>query len=229
MTTSGTTSYNPSLGETVLYAYNLIGIRQSALVQEHFEAARMAANMLQSRISAQGVNLWEVDLQTIPLVQGQATYSVPSNTIVMLDTYIVTTSGGVTTNRVIMPISRTEYASYPNPQQQGFPTCFWNDRLINGTVSLWPVPDGTQTSLNYYRMKQIQDASLSNATQMDVPFYFLETIAYGIAYRLALIWAPDKAQILKGLYDEAYLIAAEQNVETSNIYLSPQLSSYFQP
>ena len=148
MTVSGTYNYNPSLGELTLYAFNLCGIRNTALLQEHMESARMAANLLLGRWSSEGVNLWMVNLQTIPLVKGQSTYSVPGNNIVMLDTYIETDDGiGPPIDRLILPISRTEYASYPNKEQQGFPTTYWQDRLINSTVTIWPVPDGTQTSL----------------------------------------------------------------------------------
>ena len=57
MSTSGTYSFNPSLGELTLYAYNLIGVRNTAVLQEHMEAARMASNMMLSRWSNQGVNL----------------------------------------------------------------------------------------------------------------------------------------------------------------------------
>ncbi len=227
MTTSGTYSFNPSIGELTLYAFNLCGIRNTALLQEHMESARMAANMLLGRWSSMGVNLWTVDLQTVPLVAGQSTYSVPSNTIVMLDSYITTTSGSTSTNRLIMPISRTEYASYPNIAQPGFPTVFWFDRLLSPTVTLWPVPDGTQTSLSYYRVRQIQDAEFSNAQQAEVPYYFLEAFAFGLAERLALIWAPDKVALLKPLADEAYGIAASQNIETAQQYIQPMISGYF--
>ena len=145
MTTSGTYAFNPSLGELTLYAYNLIGVRNTAVLQEHMTAARMASNLLLANWANRGVNLWAVDLITVPLVQGQATYSVDSNTVVMLDAYIETVTDGVATDRIILPVSRTEYASYPNKQQQGFPTVFWFDRLISPEVTLWPVPDGTQT------------------------------------------------------------------------------------
>lgn len=132
MTTSGTYQFNPALGEIVLYAYQNIGIRPTAVLQEHMESARMATNMMLSRWSNQGVNLWAVDLITTPLVAGQATYDVDPSTVMILDAY--TTAGGP--DRVIMPISRTEYASYPNKAQQGFPTSFWFDRLTSPTVTL---------------------------------------------------------------------------------------------
>lgn len=229
MATSGTYAYNPSLGELTLYAFNLCGIRNTALLQEHMESARMASNLLLGRWSSQGVNLWCVDLQSVPLVAGQATYAVPSNTIVMLDAYVVQTSGGTSINRLILPISRSEYASYPNPQQRGFPTTYWFDRLLSPQVTLWPVPDGTQTSFDYYRVRQIQDADLSNGKNVEVPYYFMEAFAYGLAQRLAMIWAPDKVQILKPLADEAYDIAAAQNIETASQYISPLISGYFSP
>jgi hypothetical protein len=287
MTVSGTFNYNPSLGELTLYAFNLCGIRNTALLQEHMESARMASNLLLGRWSSEGVNLWTVTRQTIPLVAGQSTYSVPGNNIVMLDTYIVTsgevftgsisgttltvTSGtpsigmtisgdaivtgtlitagsgsswtvsisqtvaagdiigetGQSIDRLILPISRTEYASYPNKEQQGFPTTYWQDRLISGNVTLWPVPDGTQTALSFYQISQIDDSDFANGQTVNVPYYFLEAFAYGLAQRLAMIWAPDRVQMIKPLADESYQIAAMQNIETAQQYISPMISGYF--
>lgn len=215
------------MGEAVLFAFNLCGIRSTAIVQEHMESARMAANMLQARWSSQGVNLWEVDLQTVPLVQGQATYSVPANTITMLDAYVTIGSGAGSINRILLPISRTEYASYSNPNQQGSVTVFWFDRLLSPTFTLYLIPDGNQVSLSYYRMKQIQDAAFTNGATLDLPYYFLESFCFGLAARLAMIWAPDKAIPLKAMADEAYNIAADQNTEQASFFISPSLSGYW--
>lgn len=229
MSTSGTYTFNPSLGELTLYAYNLIGVRNTALLQEHMEAARMSSNMMLSRWSNQGVNLWAVDLITVPLVQGQATYSVPSNTVVMLDAYMTIDNGSAPPiDRIILPVSRTEYASYPNKEQQGFTTTFWFDRLLSPTVTLWPVPDGYSAQyLKYYRVRQLQDSELQNGQQVEIPYLWMEAFAYGLAQRLAVIWAPDKVAILKPMADESYQIAANQNIETAQQYISPQLSGYF--
>jgi hypothetical protein len=229
MTTSATYAFNPSLGELVLYAYGLCGVRNTALLAEHMETAKMAANMLQSRWSAQGVNLWAVDLQTVTLVEGTATYDVPASTIAMLDAYVTTGSGTTQNNRILLPISRSEYSTYPNPNMQGFPTVYWFDRLLSPTVTLWPVPDGNEVSLSYYRMRQIQDATLAGGLTVEIPYYFLEAAALGLAYRLALTYAPDKMAGLKALADEAYAIAIDQNVETAQQYISPMVSSYWRP
>jgi len=229
MTTSGTYTYNPSLGELTLFAYNLAGIRNTALVQEHMEAARMAANLMLANWSNRGVNLWAVDLVTVPLVTGQSTYNVSGNTVMMLDAYMVIDDGNADPiDRIILPISRTEYASYPNKEQQGFTTVFWFDRLIAPTVTLWPVPDGTSAQyLKYYRVRQIQDSNLQGGQNVEVPYLWLDAFAYGLASRLAQIWNPPLIQMLKPLADEAYQIAADQNVETAQQYISPMISGYF--
>lgn len=227
MTSSGTTNFNPTLGELVMQAYGMCGVRRTALLQEHFADAKIAANMLLTTWSSQGVNLWKVNLQTVPLVQGQESYAIPTSNIVMLDTFIRTTSGGVNTDRIILPISRTEYASYPQKQQQGFPTVYWQDRLLTGLVYLWPVPDGTQTSLCYYQVVQIDDAYFTNGQTVDIPSYFIEAFVVGLAYRLAISWAPERAQALKALADESYDTAAAQNIENASVYVSPQTASYW--
>lgn len=238
MATSGTYAYNPGLGELTLYAYNLIGIRNTSVVQEHMEAARMATNMLLARWSNQGVNLWCVDLVTTPLVTGQSVYSVDGSTVMILDAYVQDQNSGANIDRIILPISRTEYASYPNKEQQGYPTVYWFDRLISPsrstgsagpTVTLWPVPntDNGPQYLNYYRVRQIQDSNLQGGQTVEVPYLWLEAFAYGLAYRLAQIWAPAMSMGLKPMADESYQIAADQNVETAQQYISPMMAGYF--
>jgi len=227
MATSQTYNFNPSLGEVSVFAYQLIGIRPTALLMEHMDAARVATNMMFARWSNQGVNLWTVEFVTVPLIQGTSSYSAPANAVVMLDAYITTGVAPNAVDRIILPVSRTEYMSYPNKAQQGFPTTFWFDRQLSPTFTLWPVPDGTQASLTYAYVSRIQDANLVGTQEMDIPPIWLEAMVYGLAYRLAQIWAPEKVAMMKPMADESYDIAASQNVETAAYYLSPQISGYF--
>jgi hypothetical protein len=226
-TTSGTYSFSPSTGEAVLYCYGLCGIRATALTQQHYETARMASNIMMTAWSSRGVNLWGVDLQCIALSQGCSTYNVPSNTIVMLDAYIGFNNGAGEIDRLILPVSRTEYASYPNKSEQGFSTTYWFDRLLQPTVTLWPVPDGTISSFKYYRLRQAQDSIYANGASIEMPVYFWDAFTLGLAYRLALSWAPTQVPVLKPLADEAYNYAVNQNVETAQQYISPMIAGYF--
>jgi hypothetical protein len=81
--------------------------------------------------------------------------------------------------------------------------------------------------LKYYRVRQIQDSNLQNGQQVEIPYLWLEAFAFGLAQRLAMVWAPDKVVVMKPMADEAYQIAASQNVETAQQYISPQIAGYF--
>ena len=232
MTTSGTYNFNPSVGEITLYAFNLCGVRSTSLAAEHMQSAKTAINMLLSRWSNMGVNLWKVDLVTTDLVDGQSTYTVEPKTVMILDAYVSVENGdGSYTDRLIMPVSRTEYASYPNKEQQGFPTIFWFDRLINPTVTIWPVPDtvgfGSPKFLKYYRVTQVEDANLQSGETADIPYRWLDALANGLAYYLARIWQPQMVPQLKAEADEAYAIAAAQDTENVAMYISPMIGGYF--
>jgi hypothetical protein len=230
MTTSGTYAYDPSLGELVLYAFNVAQLRSPALTQAHFASARTATNLMLASWANKGVNLWKVDLVTVPLIAGQASYTVDPSTVVILDAYVTLVEGNMPIDRPILPISRTEYSSYPNKTMEGSPTVFWFDRLLAPTVTIWPVPNGTTaTSMSYYRMRQIQDANLPGGQTVDIPYLWLEAFADGLAFRLAKMWMPAAAPALKMVADESYTVAAEQNIEVAQVYFSPQIGGYFRP
>ena len=229
MTTSGTYTFNPSLGEIVLNAYARCGVRRTAIMQEHMTDARFETNLMLSSWANQGVNLWEVVLISVPLVQSQTTYTVPAKVVMILDAVIQQNTGTSSQfDRVIMPISRTEYSQTPNKLQQAPPTVFWFDRLINPTVTLWPVPDQSNYyTLNYYAVTQIQDAELTDAQTVDIPYRWLDALAAGLAARLAAIYAPDRMQMLEAKAAQAYTIAATQDTENVGLYITPGLAGYF--
>jgi hypothetical protein len=145
----------------------------------------------------------------------------------MLDMYYTINNGQQEIDRIMSPISRTEYANYPNKKQEGSPTVAWFDRLLSPTVTLWPCPNGQQSCFKYYRLRQIQDTNLQNGQNAEIPVYFLEWFAFALATRLAMVWAPEKVPVLKPMADEAWGVATRQNVETAQIYISPMVSGYF--
>ena len=91
-------------------------------------------------------------------------------------------------------------------------------------VTLWPVPDDSQTySLVYWRMRRIQDAS-TGVTDFDIPFRFISCLTAGLAYYLALK-IPDgmnRLPVLKTMYDEAWDLAAGEDREKAADRLVPR-------
>lgn len=226
MTSSGTYSFSLNNASITVAAYSRIGVRRTALLAEHMQDAYQEFNLLLSSLSNQQVNLWTVDLVSVPLVAGTATYAVDASTIMVLDAYL--TYGSTPTSRLIFPISRTEYASYPNKTDQGVPSVFWFDRLVSPTLTLWLVPDATSTyTLNYYRCRQIQDANLPNGETPNVPYRFLDALVAGLAHRLARIYKPELEAIRSADADKAWHIAFAQDTENVAMNITPGLSGYF--
>jgi hypothetical protein len=224
---SGTRLFAPNLSELVLFALGLCGIRRTAVLQEHLVDAHMAVNLLLADWTLRGVNLWQVELITIPLIQGISTYTIDPTIVVLLDGYVTFGQPSHPIDRIILPISRTEYASYPNKLHQAPPTVFWMDRLLAPTVTLWPVPDGHQISVSFYALQQTQDANYDSGQQPAIPIVWLKALVFGTAEYVAAMWAPERISMISATYKDAYLAASTNNVETAQQFFSPQLSSYW--
>jgi hypothetical protein len=226
-TYSGSYNFAPTGGEIIMNAFGRIQIRPTEILSSHLQQALMELNLLLVKMSNLQPNLWSVDLQALPLVQGQATYSLPAETVMITNAY-VRTGNNQFPDRLLFPISQTEYASLSNKSSQGTPNQFWFDRLISPTITLYLVPDGNGPyTLYYYRVRQVQDALLANGLNVEVPYLWLDALAAGLAYRLARIYTPQLEAIRKADADEAWNVAATQNTENVSLMISPGLGSYY--
>lgn len=225
--TSNSYDFNLTNAEVVASAYALLQIRRPSLLSEHMADARIQLNLLLSSWSNLQVNLFNVDLVTVPLIQGQTTYDVDPSTIMVLDAYL-SFNGAPLSNRLIFPISRTEYASYSNPTAQGTPSVFWYDRLLSPTITLWLVPDQTDAyTLNYYRCYQNQDANLPSGETPAIPYRWLDAMVTGLAARLSKIYAPALEDKREMDAQKAWNIAAIQDTENVGMTISPGIDGYY--
>lgn len=225
---SGSYSFLPSTGELVIAAYRRIKIHRAEIVTEHLADAKTEFNLMQVAWGNLGPTLWTVDLQTASIVAGQNVYPIPGDTVMMLDVYVSTPNGdGTTSDRIITPLSRTEWASMPNKLGQGSPTSFWFDRLIEPSVTLWPNPDGTEPTFSYYRFTQIQDATLTNATNPQMPYFCLDAAVAGLSHRLARIYAPDLEAAREADSVKATNLMMTQLTENVALFISPNSHQYW--
>lgn len=185
--------------------------------------------MLSSEWSNRGVNLWRVELISQLLTQGTAAYTLPARVIMMLDAYRSINQGTTTqTDIFITPISRDDYAAYPQKQTQGPPNQYYFDRQITPTVTLYPVPDGNATYyLNYYAFTQVQDSNLPSGSTPDLPVRWYDAACAGLAARVSKTYAPAKTKDLEMDYDKAWNFAGTADVQNVPIRISPSLGRYF--
>src|SRR5215471_19692778 len=178
---SGTFGFSPPFADVIIAAYGRCQIRRPAITVEHLFDAAMAANLLQVDWSNEQVNLWTVDLQTINLNPGVATYDVDPTTVMIMSAYIST--GIPAHDRIITSIDRDTYASYPDKVTPARPTVYWFNLTLQPTITLWQPPDSaTPYTLNFFRARQLQDASVPGGITPEVPYRFLEAYVAGLAF-----------------------------------------------
>jgi len=236
MTTSGTAAFNLDLSEIVEEAFERAG--GELRTGYDLRTARRSLNLLFADWANRGVNMWTFEQGTINLVQGQATYDLPNDTVDLLEHVIRTGAGNASTQAdlTITRISVSTYATLPNKLAQGRPIQVWIERLSGQTdpllgaqpayprITVWPVPDGSQPyQFVYWRMRRIQDAG-TGVSNMDIPFRFLPCLTAGLAYYLALK-IPEGMQrldVLKAQYDEAWDLASTEDREKAAVRLVPR-------
>lgn len=228
MTASGTYSFGMSNADVLVSAFSRIGVRRTSLLSEHMKDGYQELNLSLVKFSNVQPNLWTSEQQTVDLVAGTTTYTLPARSVMILSCFIRTETGESQNDRLIFPISQYEYASYPNKQDQGFPSVFWFNRQVTPTLTFWLVPDATETYTAYLQIvRQIQDANLPSGETPELPYRWLDAITAELSYRLARIYAPDKEQLRKADAMEAWNVAAAQDVENVELTISPGVDAYY--
>lgn len=229
MTTSDTYNFNPSIGDLTLEAFERISLEPNQLTARHMFSARMSANLELQTWSNRGVNLWAVDLQTVPLLGDTIEYDLLSSTQSILDAYISQTDdSGITTDYPVSPLSRTEYANIARKDETGRPTQYWFERIVAPKVKFWLVPDADDTYVfKFYRLRRLQDAELAGGQAPDIHYRFTDAFAAGLAARLAEKFATSMLNDKVALAMAAWKEAAGTDHEMVDIHITPDLAGYY--
>jgi hypothetical protein len=225
MATSGTTAFNLDLTELVEEAFERCGAELRSGYD--LKTARRSLNLLFADWANRGINLWTVAQSSITLVQGTATYDLPSDTVDLMEHVIRTGAGNASTQSdlAVTRISVSTYSSIPNKLTQARPIQIYINRQAPiPNVTLWPTPDGSQTyTLIYWYLRRIEDAG-TGVNTMDVPFRFIPCMVAGLAYYLCMKLpnALERMQVLKAQYDEAWDLASTEDREKAAIRFVPR-------
>lgn len=122
-------------------------------------------------------------------------------------------------------ISRSQYQGFSNKTSEGLPTQYWVQRFIDKvTMTLYLTPGAAQDGnyINFYYTKRIDDVgAYTNAT--DVPYRFVPCMIMGLAYYLAIKYAPQRVQELKLLYEDELKRAESEDGSSNSTYISPKI------
>ena len=232
MTTTGTTAINFNLIDIIEEAWERAG--KEMRTGYDMKTARRSLNLLTMEWSNRGINLWTIEQGTIALVSGTATYDLPIDTVDIIE-HVVRSGTGTTQQDVnVERISVSTFAHIPTKSQTGArPNQLWVNRLTGATeaggvtfptVTVWPVPDNSDHTLVYWRMRRMQDVGSGIETQ-DIPYRFMPAMIAGLAFHLA-VKSPDlyaRVPMLKQMYDDAWADAADEDRDRADFRITPRV------
>ena len=233
MATSGTTTFETtfSISDIVEEAYERIGI--SGVSGYQLKGARRSLNILFQEWANRGLHYWEVANNSITLVSGQSTYTMFRSTsdgtsdataVYGVDDVLEASFRNSNIDTPLTKINRSTYQALSNKTSTGQPTQYFVQRLIDRvTITLYLTPGSSEAGkfLNYYYVKRIQDAG-DYTNEADVPYRFVPCMTAGLAYYLAIKFAPDRVQMLKMLYEDELNRALQEDGSSSSSFITPK-------
>jgi hypothetical protein len=193
------------------------------------KTARRSLNLLTLEWQNRGLNLWTIDAGTQALTAGTATYTMPSDTIDLIEHQVRQGTGTNQIDTSLERISVSTYAQQTNKNTEGRPTQIFVERLATSTqVTLWPVPDSNIYSLAYYRLRGIDGLASGVTGTADMPPRFVPCLAAGLAYYIASKKPESTGRVpaLKQEYEFQFELAAGEDRDSSSIKFVPYDTFY---
>ena len=232
-TTSGTTTFEKgfSISDIIEESYERIGI--SGVSGYQLKGARRSLNIMFQEWANRGLHYWEVANNNITLVADQSVYTMfrssadgtsDATAVFGVDDVLEASFRNNNIDTPLTKINRSAYQALSNKTSTGQPTQYYVQRLIDRiTITLYLTPGADQAGkfLNYYYVKRIQDAG-DYTNDADVPYRFVPCMLAGLAYYLAIKYAPDRIQMLKMLYEDELNRALEEDGSSSSSFITPK-------
>ena len=221
-----TAAFDLSIDEIVEEAFKRCGIQDRSGYQ--LKTARRSLNLLLAEWSNRGLNLWTIQKQTAALaadvisLAGTSLYGTGANDasqIVEITDVVIRDSSN--NEYSCSPISRSTYLNYTVKTSGGRPTQYYFEKTINPTLFLYPAASEAYTVV-YYAMLRMKDSG-DYTNNNEIPFSFLPCLTAGLAYYIALKYAPERTQVLKMVYEEEFRRAADTNRGNVSSHFVPKI------
>ncbi len=217
----------PDLPEIFEEAFERAGLQMTTGYD--LKTARRSLNLLKLEWQNRGLNLWTIDDGTISLTAGTATYSMPADTIDLIEHQIRTGTGTNQVDTNVERISVSTYAKQSVKNTEGRPTQIYIDRQATSvSFTLWPVPDSGTYTLSYHRLRGISGISSGIGSVADVPPRFVPCLVSGLAYYIAMKKPEVAARVtpLKQEYEFQFELAAGEDTDSSSMKFVPYDTFY---
>jgi len=191
-------------------------------------SARRSIELLGIEWGNRGLNLWTVETGSIDLEKGVEEYSVPDDTIDLIEHYLryINPDTGLPVDFPLARMSMDEYGVIPGKLTQGRPTIIHIKRRILPSFVLWQVPDrDNYYTMVYSRLRRMASVCACGTGLPELPFRFVPAMIAGVAFYLALKSTdPNAAQrvpMLKAAYEEQFTLASDEDRDRASVKWVP--------
>ena len=218
-------SVTPDIPEIFQEAYERAGLDMKTGYD--LKTIRRSFNILTAEWQNRGLNLWTIAEGTQALTSRTATYTLPTDTVDLLEHQIRTGTGTNQTDTNLTRITVSTYAQTANKNTTGRPTQIFVQRLSDKVdVTFYPVPDSTTTyTLFYYRIVGIDGISsgISGTTTSFIPPRFVPCLVSGLAYYVAMKRpeVSNRVSALKQEYEFQFELAAGEDSDSASARFVP--------
>ena len=223
MATSSSKNFEPDVAEYIEEAFERCGLEYRTGYDG--VTARRSLNLLFADWANRGLNQWTVTNSVTTLSKSDQFLDLTATTIDVLDVVLRRTENSEVTDIQMNQISRSAYWNIPNKDTEARPSQWFLDKQITPRLYIWPAAENSTDKVIINRLVRIEDAD-AGVNTVNVPFRFYPCLSAGLAYYIALKRAPDRVQILKGIYEEEFARAADQDESRASLMGAPNLRSY---
>ena len=213
MALSGSTDFEPNVAEFVEEAFERCGLELRTGYD--LKTAKRSINLMLAEWANRGLNQWTVEQATQTVTEGQTDYTLNANIVDILDCSLRRNTNGTDLDLQMSRISRSEYLNIPTKSTKSRPSQFFLDKLNTPVLKIWPSPENSTDILVFNKIVRMDDADKTTNT-MDMPFRFYPCFAAGLAYYIAIKKAPDRAILLKEMYEEEFERAMSQDEDRAS-------------
>jgi len=220
MATSGSVNFELDVADYIEEAFERCGLE--VRTGYDLKSAKRSLNLMLAEWANRGLNQWTITQRTQAMTADTGTYSLSADVIDILSVVVRRSS----TDFALSRISRDAYLSIPTKTTSGRPNQFFLDRQVTPVLKVWPVPENSTDVIHYDALIRMDDADTFVNT-LDVPFRLYPCLAAGLAYYISIKRAPNRAQLLKAMYEEEFERAMVEDRDRASFKVVPQYQ-YFQ-
>ena len=215
MATSSSTNFELDVADYIEEAFERCGLE--VRTGYDMKTAKRSLNLMLAEWANRGLNQWTIVQRTQALTQGTQEYALATDTIDILSLVVRRSD----TDFALQRVSRDQFLNIPTKTTQSRPTQFFLDRQVTPKLKVWPTPENSTDTLVFDVLTRMDDADTFTNT-LDMPFRFFPCLAAGLAYYISIKRAPNRAQLLKAMYEEEFERAMTEDRDRASFNVVPQ-------